>query len=168
MRPLGTSTTHWGQSNPLNGMGVRIFDTVSHKRKWVNRAYCNGRRNLDTFLDAWDKSSKQSKWKKKEEDTPKKFKTVPSASKFMLTIFWDYHGPVYCEFGYDVKVRVTQHTYFDNMLHLRAAIKNKRPGLLAKKPCLLHDDARPHTAQLVNLLESFHWKSSNTPHTRQT
>ncbi len=67
---------------------------------------------------------------------------------------------IYWEFGDDVKDRVMQHMYFDTMLHLRAAIKNKHTGLLAKKLCLLHDNARPHTAQLIaNLLESFHWEA---------
>ncbi len=83
------------------------------------------------------KTKAQSKvWKKKEEDTPKKFKTIPSADKVMLMFFWDGFDPVYWEHGYDGNGRVTQHTYFDTILHLRAAIKNKHPGLFAKKSVL--------------------------------
>ncbi len=114
----------------------------------------------ESLIHFWTPETKaQSKvWKRKEEDTPKKSKTVPSVGKVILTIFWDYCGPVYREFGDDGKIRVTQHMYFDTILHLRAAIKNKRPGLLVKPR-----NAWPHTAQLVaNVLESFHWEVLQT------
>ncbi len=74
----------------------------------------------ESWIHFWTPETKaQSKeWKKKEEDTTKKFKTVPLAGKVMLTIFWDCRGPFYWKFGDDGKGRVTQHKYFDTMLHI--------------------------------------------------
>jgi hypothetical protein len=34
-------------------------------------------------------------WKHPSSPAAKKFKTQPSASKLMLTIFWDSQGPIY-------------------------------------------------------------------------
>ncbi len=61
----------------------------------------------DSWIHFWMPETKtQSKvWKKKEEDTPKKFKAVPSAGKVMLTIFWDSRSPFYWELGDDGKGR---------------------------------------------------------------
>ncbi len=62
----------------------------------------------ESWIHFWTPETKaQNKVrKKKEEDTPKKFKTVPSAGKVMLMIFWDCRGPVYWEFEDDGKGRV--------------------------------------------------------------
>ncbi len=52
-------------------------------------------------------------------------------------------------------------TYFDTLNNLRNAIKSKHPGLLSRKPCLLHINAKPHTAHLIKfLLKDFKWKVS--------
>jgi len=102
-------------------------------------------------------------WKTKDEPTPKKFKVVPSAGAVMLTFFWDREGPLLIEFLPTQKVKgkrrtVTQDTYFDTMIRLRQAIKAKRRGKLSQKICLLHDNARPHTARLIALLlNDFKW-----------
>ena len=114
----------------------------------------------ESWIHFWTPETKeQSKvWKRKEEETLRKFKTIPSAGKVMLTVFWDHHGPIYWEFSDGEKSSITQETYFDTLNHLRNAIKLKRPGLLSWKVCLLHDNAQPHTARLIQfLLEDFKW-----------
>jgi len=76
------------------------------------------------------------------------YKTIPSAGKVM--IYW--------EFSNGEKSRIMQETYFNTLIHLQNAIKSKRPGLLSHKVCLLHDNARPHTARLIRfLLVDFKW-----------
>lgn len=119
----------------------------------------------ESWIHFWTPETKQQSkvWKKKGEEAPKKFKITPSAGKVMLTVFWDHLGPVYTEFHDDQKsTRITQETYFDTLNHLRIAVKKKRPGLLSWKPALLHDNARPHTAKLVqNLLKDFKWDVFN-------
>ncbi len=94
----------------------------------------------------------------KGEETPKKFKQVLSAGTVLLTTFWDCRGLIYAEFATD-KQRINQHSYFDTLNHLKVGIKNKRRGLLSRKPWLFHDNAQLHTAALVvGLLKNFPWE----------
>ena len=69
-----------------------------------------------------------------------------SAGKVMLTLFWDYNGPIserYMPRG----STVTSATY-SNLLrdNLKPAVRQKQHGLLTTGVSLLHDNARPHTA----------------------
>ncbi len=53
---------------------------------------------------------------------------------------------------------VTADTYFDTLMHLRWAIKEKRHRLLSEGVVLMHDNARPHTVTLTtSLLADFEW-----------
>lgn len=59
---------------------------------------------------------------------------------------------------------VIKEYYFDVLCRLKEAIKNKRKGLLSKKVFLTHDNARPHTANLIKiLLQDFKWDVSDHP-----
>ncbi len=114
----------------------------------------------ETRVHFWTQEIKEQSrvWKTKGEETPKKFKQVPSARKVLLTTFWDSRRLIYAEFATD-KPRINQHSYFDTSNHLKVAIKNKGRDLLSRKPWLLHNNARSHTAALVvSLLENFHRK----------
>jgi len=64
----------------------------------------------------------------------------------MLTFFWDYNGPI-SEHYMPRGSTVTSATY-SNLLreNLKPAIRQKRRGLLTMGVCLLHENARPHTA----------------------
>ncbi len=70
-------------------------------------------------------TKEQSKvWKEKAEEALWKFKIVPSASKMMLTVFWNHRGPIYWEFGDDMKSWVSKDTNFNNLNYLKNAIKS--------------------------------------------
>ncbi len=52
----------------------------------------------------------------KDEPSPRKFKMEHSASKVMLTAFWDYRGLIYVKFGADVsktRTAIMKEMYFD-------------------------------------------------------
>ena len=66
----------------------------------------------------------------------KKFKTVPSAKKIMLTIFWDARGVLYTEFLAKGST-VNSDRYCATLRSLKERIRRNRPE---KK----HDKARPH------------------------
>jgi len=76
----------------------------------------------------------------------KKFKTLASTWKVMLTIFWDVNGPILVHFQ-EKGQTVTSARYNDMLVNeLRPAIRSKRRGLLSESVLLLHDNACPHKA----------------------
>ena len=87
-------------------------------------------------------------WKHKDSPTPTKFKVFPSAGKLMATVFWDMKGVLLVEFQEHGRT-VTAASYCSLLKRLKAAIKNKRPGLLTQGVLLFHDNARPHTAHMT-------------------
>ncbi len=107
----------------------------------------------ETWVHYWTPETKRASmvWKTATEPAPKKFKTVPSSGKVMATLFWDREGPLLLEYMQKGST-ITQQTYFDTILRLRDAIKRKRPGKLRRGIVLLHDNARPHTAALMQWL----------------
>jgi len=54
--------------------------------------------------------------------------------------------------------------YCDTLTRLPRAIQNKRRGMLSRGVCLLHDNARPHSAHITTaLLEKFKWDTLDQP-----
>jgi histone-lysine N-methyltransferase SETMAR len=97
--------------------------------------------------------------------TAKIFKTSPSNRKIMATIFWDRKGPLLVNF----LVRgdtINAAAYCEMLEKLRWDIRNKRRGMLMRGVCLLHDNACPHTARVMQeLLQSFKWEVlAHPPH----
>ena len=81
----------------------------------------------------------------------------------MLTVFWDCQAIVVTEFQ-QRDPTVTSASYCTILTKLRAAIRQKRPGLLTKGVLLLHDNARPHSAnQTTVMLRSFMWEVLQHP-----
>ncbi len=77
--------------------------------------------------------------------------------KILGTVFWDYQGVIIIECSRPGRT-VTADTYFDILMHLRQAIKEKRRRLLLDGLVLMHDNAQPHTAMLTtSLLVDFKW-----------
>ena len=89
------------------------------------------------------------KWKHSTLPTKKKkFKMIPSAHKFMLTMFWDRQGVILQKFQPHSE-NVNAMSYCTTLWELRQAIRRKRPGLLTKGVILMDDNACPHTAGAV-------------------
>uniref|UniRef100_A0A1B6CI32 Mariner Mos1 transposase n=1 Tax=Clastoptera arizonana TaxID=38151 RepID=A0A1B6CI32_9HEMI len=76
---------------------------------------------------------------------PKKFKTVLSTKKLMVTIFWDRLGVLLIDFMARGDT-INANAYCETLKKLRWAIQNRRRGLLSDGVILLHDNARPHAA----------------------
>ncbi len=82
------------------------------------------------WTPVWKQTS--IRWKKKDETASRKFKSLPADSKVMPTVFWDWEGIFLIEYQLQWSI-VTSTSYFDTILHLRNAIKDKRRGKLFKK-----------------------------------
>ena len=82
----------------------------------------------------------------------------------MLTFFWDYNGPI-LEHYMPRGSTVTSATY-SNLLreNLKPAIRQKWRRLLSMGVCLLHDNARPHTATAtVSTIEELQFECNPHP-----
>lgn len=104
----------------------------------------------ETWVHHFDPESKQSsmQWKHTSSPTPKKFRVQPSARKIMASVFWDAKGIVlvdYLEHG----ATITGQYYAELMPKLRAAIKSKRRGMLARGVLLHQDNAPAHKSHVA-------------------
>jgi histone-lysine N-methyltransferase SETMAR len=85
-------------------------------------------------------------WRHSSLPKPKKFRTTRSASKLMLTLFWDYKGPIlqhYMPRG----LTINSKSYCDLLQnHLKPAVRSKRRGMLSSGVLLQHDNVHLHTA----------------------
>lgn len=82
----------------------------------------------------------------KAEPAPKKAKTVSSAGKEMLTVFWDTRGIVFID--YLEKGKTITGAYYASLLDkLKAEIAKKRPHLKGKK--VLFHQASAHTSAVA-------------------
>ena len=104
----------------------------------------------ETWLHHWDPDTKKEsmQWKRPGSPPPKKFRTQPSASKVMATVFWDSKGIILI----DYKPAGTSNTgeYYANVIkQLRVAIKEKRAGKLPAGVLLLHDNAPVHKSRVA-------------------
>jgi histone-lysine N-methyltransferase SETMAR len=65
----------------------------------------------------------------------------------MLTLFWDYKGPI-LEHNMPRGLTINSESYCDLLQnHLKPAIRSKRRGVLSSCVLLQHDNARLHTAR---------------------
>jgi hypothetical protein len=78
----------------------------------------------------------------------KKFKSVPSASKVMLPLFWDFNGLILKHYRV---VDMANSARYCAMLvqELNSAIRSKRTGILGNGFVLHHDSARPHVTAVT-------------------
>ena len=94
---------------------------------------------------------------------PQTFKVTPSAGNVVFTMFWFCQGVLLTEFQQHVHT-VKSASYCTILTKLRAPIRRKRPGLLTKGMLLLHENARPHSAnQTTAMLRSFKWQVLQHP-----
>ena len=99
---------------------------------------------------------------------PKKFRTQPSASKVMATVFWDSKGIILIDYK-PAGTSITEEYYANVIKQLRVAIKEKRRGKLAAGILLLHDNAPVHKSRVAQAaIRECKFKQLNTCHTVQT
>jgi hypothetical protein len=99
-------------------------------------------------------------WKHPSSPSTKKFKVtgMPSARKVMLTMFWDSQGVLLAHFQ-KCGENVYSASYCEVLLTLQDAIHLKRPGQLAGRELLHHDNARPHTARATQeRIQELQWE----------
>lgn len=102
-------------------------------------------------------------WRHSTSPAAKKFKTTISGKKVMASVFWDSQGIILIEYLPQGQT-INADRYCETLRKLRRAIQNKRRGLLTKGVCLLHDNARPHTANVPKqLLSSYGWDVLSHP-----
>jgi len=102
-------------------------------------------------------------WKHPFSPVRQTFKVTPSAGKVMLTVFWDCQGVLLTHFQKQGET-VNAAAYCEVLMKLGAAIKRKRSNLQEKGILLLHDNARPHTAQQTQeTIEKLHWTLLDHP-----
>ena len=87
-------------------------------------------------------------WKHPGSAPPKKFRTQPSASKVMATVFWDSKGIILIDYKL-AGTSITGEYYANVIKQLRVAVKEKRRGKLAAGVLLLHDNAPVHKSRVA-------------------
>jgi hypothetical protein len=97
-----------------------------------------------------EKQRTSKDWRHSNSLKPKEFRTLASAGKVTLTLFWDHQGQLVEH--YKPKVTTVTSTRYYN--HLRPAIRSKRRGL-STGTLLLHGNAKPHTARVTRQGDSF-------------
>lgn len=145
---------------------------VASARQFLERFEQEGEKFIDSIVtgdETWvahytPETKRQSmQWRHTSSPTAKKFKTVISSRKIMASVFWDRKGILLIEFLPQGET-VNALRYCETLKKLRRAIQNKRRGMLTKGVCLLHDNARPHTAHVTTqLLGSFSWDILDHP-----
>jgi [histone H3]-lysine36 N-dimethyltransferase SETMAR len=94
----------------------------------------------------------------KSPKKPRKCLQTLSARKIMATVFWDRKGVILIEF-LERGATINAERYCQTLTNLRRTIQNKRRGKLSSKIVLLHDNARPHTANRTQgTLNDFKWE----------
>ncbi|KAJ4436264.1 hypothetical protein ANN_18895 [Periplaneta americana] len=92
-----------------------------------------------------------------------KFKQTLSVRKVMCTVFWDRKGILFIDFLPRGET-MNADRYCETLRKLRRVIQNKRRGMLTAGVVLLHDNARPHTAQrTAAVLTEFGWELFDHP-----
>ncbi|UYV74475.1 CPD [Cordylochernes scorpioides] len=90
-----------------------------------------------------------SQWLEPGEPRFKKARMIKSKLKCLLFTFFDVKGLVHYEFVPEGQT-INQHYYPDVSRRLREAVRQKRPEKWHQKKWILHhDNARPHTAVIV-------------------
>ena len=113
----------------------------------------------ETWFHHWDPDTKKEsmQWKCPGSPPPKKFRTQPSASKVMATVFLDSKGIILIDYK-SAGTSITGEYYANVIKQLRVAIKGrkkkkkkKRRGKLAADVLLLHDNAHVHKSRVAQV-----------------
>lgn len=109
-------------------------------------------------------SKRQSmEWRHTSSPATVKPKQVLTPRKVMCTVFWDRKGILLIDF-LPRGATINKDVYCETLKKLRRAIQNKRRGMLTKGVVFIHDNARPHTANVTRtLLQGFGWDVFDHP-----
>lgn len=145
---------------------------VNSAREFLERLELEGEDFLSSIVtgdETWvahytpETKRQSSQWRHTNSPSAKKFKTTISAKKIMASVFWDRKGIILVEFLPQGET-INAQRYCETLKKLKRSIQNKRRGMLTRGVCLLHDNARPHTALATKaLLDSFGWDVLNHP-----
>ena len=124
----------------------------------------------ETWVYQYDPETKQQskQWLPRGSSGPIKFKFERSVKKVMATVFWDSEEVVLVDF-LEGKKTVTGVYYVKGLRKLRAKLAEKRPGKLHCGILFHHDNAPPHSSQIVrDVLREFWWELLPHPPYSQT
>lgn len=119
----------------------------------------------ETWVHHYTPESKQAskEWRRKGEGAPIKAKTRLSAGKVLATVFWDFKGVLLVDFLHERRT-VNSEYYCQLLNQAKLAYRQKRRRFPIRDVILLHDNARPHTANLTReTLEEIHWTTLEHP-----
>lgn len=104
----------------------------------------------ESWVHHYDPESKaeSKEWRRPDSPRPTQPLQQASASKIMMTVFWDAGGILLIDF-LPHKQTITATYYADLIRKLRASVKEKRRGKLSRGVLMLHDNAPVHKAHLV-------------------
>lgn len=104
----------------------------------------------EKWFSYYQPESKQEsqEWRKVGSPPPLKIKTEPSTRKRMATVFWDVQGILLIEWLPE-GTTVNSAYYCKILTKLKESIKSERRGKWTRGVFLLHDNARPHTAEVT-------------------
>ncbi|UYV81812.1 K02A2.6-like [Cordylochernes scorpioides] len=165
-RDLGYSKNNSGSDNERTlgpqeafcPLGSQTFNTRSKgcKEKVIFRQLALFEANPEEFVsrfvtmdETWahhftPESKQQSmQWRHSGSPPPKKAKTVPSAGKVMVSVFWDSEGVLLLDF-LNKGQTITGNYYANLVKQLQEAIKEKRRGKLSRKIVYHQDNAPSH------------------------
>ncbi|UYV63100.1 hypothetical protein LAZ67_2003132 [Cordylochernes scorpioides] len=99
----------------------------------------------ETWAHHFTPESKQQSMQRRHSGSPppKKAKTVPSAGKVMVSVFWDSEGVLLLDF-LNKGQTITDNYYANLVKQLREAIKERRRGKLSRKIVYHQDNAPSH------------------------
>ncbi|UYV77657.1 hypothetical protein LAZ67_15001833 [Cordylochernes scorpioides] len=131
-------------------LGFQTFDTRSkgckekfeaNPEEFVNRFVTMD----ETWAHHFTPESKQQsmQWRHSCSPPAKKAKTVPTAGKVMVSVFWDSEGVLLLDF-LNKGQTITGDYYANLVKQLREAIKEKRRGKLSRKIVYHQDNAPSH------------------------
>ncbi|UYV63554.1 hypothetical protein LAZ67_2004645 [Cordylochernes scorpioides] len=134
----------------------RIEETLGCKEKVIFGQLALFEANPEEFVsrfvtmdETWahhfiPESKQQSmQWRHSGSPPPKKAKTVPSAGKVMVSVFWDSEGVLLLDF-LNKGQTITGNYYANLVKQLREAIKEKRREMLSRKIVYHQDNAPSH------------------------
>jgi len=106
--------------------------------------------NIITADEKWvlyDNPKRQKQWLSAGQTPEPTPKPGLHPRKVILCVWWDCYGVVYNEL-LEMGQTITANIYCQQLDRLKAALEEKRPGLVNRRGVILqHDNARPHVAK---------------------